>query len=147
MAVIIIKTNQKNENTGQPLEQTEINAEKSNRGPSINGTKYVSEQNGVKVNTSSKLKEIKQYDIYTFSNITIETNTNGSVIQATVKSSLDKKTEGRTIKIKILDDQGEIVAELGGYIGQINPDDSITFKAETSTDITNAYDLIIEQSK
>ena len=112
--------------------------------PSIEGDKYVAESNGVKVNTSSKLTENKTYGIYTFSNIRISTDKSGSVILANVTANATTKVEGKTVTIKIIDEQGKVVSTLGGYIGQIKPGETNTFRAETTTDITNAYDFIIE---
>ena len=112
--------------------------------PTIEGTDYVSEQDGIKVNTSSKLLEEKKFEIFTFSNIRIETDAEGSAIIADVTANSTEKTEGKIITINILDVDGKVVSTLGGYIGQIKPGETNTFRAETTTDITNAYDFEIK---
>ena len=112
--------------------------------PSIEGNEYVQEQDGIKINTSNNLKKDKTFGIFTFTDIRIETDDSGSAIIATVSAKSSVKTESKTVNIKILNNKKEVVAELGGYIGQIKPGETITFRAETSTDITNAYDFTIE---
>ena len=135
----------------QPQTETETPAEENTvsepvvaKGPSIAGTQFIKEENGVKVNTSSKLTQDKKFGIFTFSDIRIETNElTGSIITATVTADSTTKTPEKEFTINILDEQGEIVATLGGYIGNIKPGESITLSAGTTTDITNAYDFTI----
>ena len=144
IAIIIGVINGSRNKQSEPAPQEQTAKVADTTRPSIEGDKYVAESNGVKVNTSSKLTQDKTFGIYTFSNIRINTDSEGSVILANVSANSSTKTEGKTITIKIVDEQGKTVATLGGYIGQIKPGETNSFRAETTTDITNAYDFIIE---
>lgn len=112
--------------------------------PTIEGSEYVSEENGLKTNTSSKLKEDKTYGTYKFTNIRLQTDANGSVLLADVTTTASEKQEGKDITIKFVNQNGEEIITIGAYIGQIKPGETKTFRTETTTDITNVYDFIIE---
>ena len=46
--------------------------------------------------------------------------------------------------IKILDSNGNILTEIGGHVEALQPGATYKLKAESSIDISNAYDFIIE---
>lgn len=135
------KNKQEGENSTQNLVQN--TASEATR-PTIEGNEYVSETNGLKTNTSNKLKEDKTYGKYKFTNIRLQTDVNGSVLLADITTTASEKQEGKEITIKFVDKEGKELIKIGAYIGQIKPGETKIFRTETTTDITNAYDFIIE---
>lgn len=144
IVVAIVNRNEPNQEGTEPPTTSQTENVLSAGRPTIAGTEYVGEKDGVKINTSEQLKQTKTYGSYTFSNIRIETDANGSVILADVTTSEATKQPGKEITINILDNQGNVVETIGAYIGQIKPGETNSFRTETTTDITNAYDFEIQ---
>lgn len=142
--IIVISVMNGNKNKGEGNQATPNNTVQATERPNIEGNEYVKEENGLKTNTSDKLKENKKYENYTFTNIRLQTDTNGSVLLADVTTSASQKQEGKQVTIKFVNKEGKEIAKIGAYIGQIKPGETKTFRTETTTDITNVYDFIIE---
>lgn len=111
--------------------------------PSIGGTDNVEEINGEKVNTSNKLKQAKTVGVYTFKNISMTNGSTGTVITATITSTVTEKTSGRDATMKFYDKSGKLVSQMETYIPQVKPGETTTFRTETSSDVSNAYDFEI----
>lgn len=111
--------------------------------PSIAGVDNVEEINGEKVNTSSKLKESKTVGVYTFSNISMSNGTTGTIITATITSTVTEKTAGRDATMKFYDKSGKLVSQMETYIPQVKPGETTTFRTETTADVSNAYNFEI----
>lgn len=146
IVIAIISGNQKQPEGENLLQNSTTNTEQTPQTtrPTIEGNEYVSESNGLKTNTSSKLKEDKTYGQYKFTNIRLQTDANGSVLLADVTTTATEKQEGKEVTIKFIDKEGNELVKIGAYIGQIKPGETKTFRTETTTDITNVYDFIIE---
>lgn len=111
--------------------------------PSIGGVDNVEDVNGDKVNTSSKLKEDKTFDVYTFSDISMINGNTGTVITANVTSTVTEKTSGKDAIMKFYDRSGKLVSQMETYIPQVKPGETTNFRTETSADVSNAYDFEI----
>ena len=148
--LIVIFNNRGNTNNTQQVEDNKTNLEAEvnpdavpESNPSIGGVDNVEEINGQKVNTSSKLKESKTVGVYTFSNISMANGTTGTVITATITSTVTQKTAGRDATMKFYDSTGKLVSQMETYIPQVKPGETTMFRTETSSDVSNAYDFEI----
>lgn len=149
-AILIIIFMNKGNNTNTTVENSKANLEADvnpdaapETNPSIGGVDNVEEINGEKVNTSSKLKESKTVGVYTFSNISMSNGTTGTVITATITSTVTEKTSGRDATMKFYDKSGKLVSQMETYIPQVKPGETTTFRTETTADVSNAYDFEI----
>ncbi len=139
----IVKNNR--EETEEPLENVaENNVTTTQTRPTIEGNEFVNENNGLKTNTSEKLREDKTFENYKFTNIRLQTDANGSVLLADVTTTATEKLQGRDITITFVDKDGNELITINSYIGQIEPGETNSFRTETTTDITNVYDFIIK---
>ena len=148
--LIIVFMNKGNNENNKVVEDPKSNLEAvvnpdatPETNPSIGGTDNVEEINGEKVNTSNKLKQSKTVGVYTFSNISMSNGTTGTVITATISSTVTEKTAGRDATMKFYDKNGKLVSQMETYIPQVKPGETTTFRTETSADVSNAYDFEI----
>lgn len=148
--LIIVFMNKGNNENNKVVEDPKSNLEAvvnpdatPETNPSIGGTDNVEEINGEKVNTSNKLKQSKTVGVYTFSNISMSNGTTGTVITATISSTVTEKTAGRDATMKFYDKNGKLVSQMETYIPQVKPGETATFRTETSADVSNAYDFEI----
>lgn len=113
--------------------------------PSIAGNSNVDEINGVRVNNSSALKSDKKCGEYVFSNISLEAASGGTVMTAKVSApSVNEKLSGKDIVINFYNKEGKLISIMNSYVGQIKPGETIEFRAESTSDLANAYDIKIE---
>ena len=151
--VIIIITNvNKGKEIEESLEQEEIKTPvntinpdaKPEDGPTIAGVENVEMVNGTKVNKSSKITSDRSFGNYKFTNIKLKATKSGTIMTTKVSSTETEKTKGKIITIKFYDKEGKFVSQLNSYIGQIKPGEEIDFRAESTSDLSNAYDMVIE---
>ena len=108
--------------------------------------KYVEvKEDGTKVNQSNKLKEAKNFEGLKIENITIETKNNETILKADVENTTRQDTGDYAIKIKVVDDAGNEIKQIGGYINHIGPNEKTQLRIKTSYDFANAYDFTIEK--
>lgn len=146
--IIVFMNNGKNESNKVDDSKTKLEADVNpdalpETNPSIGGVENVEEINGQKVNTSSKLKENKTVGVYTFSNISMSNGSTGTVITATITSTVKEKTSGRDATLKFYDKSGKLVSQMETYIPQVKPGETATFRTETTSDVSNAYNFEI----
>lgn len=146
--IIVFMNNSKKESNKVDDSKTKLEADVNpdalpETNPSIGGVENVEEINGQKVNTSSKLKENKTVGVYTFSNISMSNGSTGTVITATITSTVKEKTSGRDATLKFYDKSGKLVSQMETYIPQVKPGETATFRTETTSDVSNAYNFEI----
>lgn len=148
--IIVVKINNKNSNiqlTDDPTQGLSLNNVNENATPesmpSIGGEDNIKIQDGVKVNKSEKILSEKKFDIYTMTNINLEATSSGTTLTASVSATSEEKISGRDITIKFYDNTGKFVSMMNSYIGQIRPGETIDFRAESTSDLSNAYDMEI----
>lgn len=113
--------------------------------PSIAGNSNVDEVNGVRVNNSLALKSDKKVGEYVFSNISLEAASGGTVMTAKVAApSANEKLSGKDIVINFYNKDGKLISIMNAYVGQIKPGETLEFRAESTSDLANAYDIKIE---
>ncbi len=148
--IIVVKINNKNSNiqlTDDPTQGLSLNNVNENATPesmpSIGGEDNIKIQDGVKVNKSEKILSEKKFDIYTMTNINLEATSSGTTLTASVSATSEEKISGRDITIKFYDNTVKFVSMMNSYIGQIRPGETIDFRAESTSDLSNAYDMEI----
>lgn len=111
--------------------------------PSIAGNENINVENGIKTNNSNKISEERNVGIYKFSDIKIQSNSNGTVFTAKVSTSSSNKESGKDFIINFYDNDGKLVSKMNIYVGQIKPNETFNLRAESTSDLANAYDLEI----
>ena len=127
------------ENNGENVVENEVV-----NGPAISGTENVSVNGEVKTNVSDALKKTKTFEIYTLTDISLESVSGSSTLTATVSADVASNVSGKPITIKFYDRSGNLVETMGAYMPQVKPGETSTLSAQSTTDLANAYDFVIE---
>lgn len=139
IALIVGLRLSKNKNQEEKEEGTQVVQEGTEE-------KYVEvREDGTKVNQSNKLKESKNFEGLKIENITIETKNNETILKADVENTTGQDTGDYAIKIKVVDDAGNEIKQIGGYINHMGPNEKTQLRIKTSYDFANAYDFTIEK--
>ena len=110
-----------------------------------NEEKYTTELNdGTKINTSDELKKKKKYGDLEISNIQYTEKDGMTVLLADVKNTGTTTHESEVVKITILGEQGETLAETKPILGKVEPGQTIKLNASFIVDVSNAKDFKIE---
>ena len=110
------------------------------------GEKYVQMlEDGTKLNNSPKLKEEKQIEGLTFSNIQLTEKDNISVILADVTNNSNEVKGGFALNIKLLNEDGKEITTIIGYIRELQPKTTTQLNTQTTLDFANSYDIVIEK--
>ena len=100
-------------------------------------------EDGTKLNTSSKLNEMKKFEGLEFGNIQL-TNANGqSVLLADVKNTSTVATKMMLVSVTLYDKNGNELGTVGGIISALQPGESKQFNTSMQKDYANAYDFKI----
>lgn len=103
---------------------------------------YVTETDeGIKVNTNSKLNEAKLVDGLLISNIQLTEKDGMTTLLADVTNKTEEKTEFKKLKITLLDENGEDIAVMTAFVGEIEPEKSTQLNASTTSNYIKAYDF------
>ena len=111
-----------------------------------NEEKYVTELNGgTKLNNSEALQSVKTYKTLEISNVQFTSNENGnSTFLANVKNVGTAATQPEVVKLTLLGDNGEVIAELNAVLPDLQPGETDQLNAQATADIVNAKDYKIE---
>ena len=111
-----------------------------------NEEKYVTELNGgTKLNNSDALQSVKTYKTLEISNVQFTSNENGnSTFLADVKNVGTTATQPEVVKLTLLGDNGEVIAELNAILPDLQPGETDQLNAQATADIVNAKDYKIE---
>ena len=99
---------------------------------------------GSKLNVSSKLKENKNYQNVTISNIQLTTVNGLNRLLANVTNNSNSSTDAQDVSLVFVDRQGNTIATIPGVIPAMNAGETAQLNASTTKDIINAYDFRIE---
>lgn len=112
--------------------------------PGTEQVEYVEEiEDGVKINTSTKLNEAKQVDGLTITNIQLTTKNGMSTLLADVINNTDETTDLKTIELTLLDYNGEEIVTSTGIIDSIEPGETTQLNISMTSDYVNAYDFSV----
>ena len=98
---------------------------------------------GTKLNTSSKLSEIKKVGNLEISNAQLTNKDNKTTFLADVKNVGTDKVSMLNVEVVLLDKQGNTVKTLKGLLGTIGANDTAQLNIETLGNYTNVYDYKI----
>ena len=99
------------------------------------------DENGDKVNVSSKLNSEKVFENYKVGNILLKTENGQTSFTADITNNSSSTVSAQLIYITFLDKSGNELSKMGVYIREIKAGEKISTKATTSKDLTNAYDF------
>mgnify|MGYP005757033751 CR=1 FL=1 len=128
---------------------TETNANVTNTGGNNidvqNEEQYVTElENGTKLNNSADLSTTKTFGQLEISNIQFTSQNGDSVLLADVKNNGSTVHEAEIVKITVLGENNEVLAELEPVLPTIQPGETAQLNAIATADIVNAKDFTIE---
>lgn len=140
IVIIVLNVNKPKENIDNGNNDTNQEEMKDpETKPEITGNENIEESNGIKVNTSNKLKETKQFETYTLNNIKL-VNSNGiTKFTADVTSTSTTKLSGIDIKIKFMDKNGKYISAMSAYLPQVKPGEISHLEANSTSDLANAF--------
>lgn len=109
-----------------------------------NEEKYVEVlQDGTKLNKSNKLQETKTIDGMEVTDFQLTSNGNVTTLLGTITNKSNDIKGDYPVAIKILDDKGNEIITVGGYIGELQPGKSMQLNCSATFDYANAYDFEI----
>ena len=148
VAVIIVvgvvwsKTHKKQEENNQ----IEVSQEENTNTENVVEEKYAEElPDGSKLNTSSKLNKDKKLGNLTITNIQFREVEGITRLIADVENTSNEKTEKKRVNVKVLDEQGNKIAELKGIIDPIEAKGTTKLNMGVTIDVSNAYDFEISE--
>ena len=98
---------------------------------------------GTRLNNSTKMQEIKTIDGLEISNIQLTEKDNVSILLGTVTNKTNETKGDYPVNIIIYDENEKEITTIGGYIGEVNPGESIQLNSSATFDYANAYDFSI----
>ena len=102
-------------------------------------------EDGMKINTSSKIAEGIEFNDLLIKDITIESSGDMAVFNASVENNLGKDIEGYIIYLTFLDSNGEVIDKVETYFPDIPDGETGYISATTPKDIATADDIKIER--
>lgn len=100
---------------------------------------------GMKINTSSKIAQGIEFNDVLIKNITIESSGDMAVFNASVENTLGKDIEGYIIYLTFLDSSGEVIDKVETFFPDIPDGETGYISATTPKDIATADDIKIER--
>ena len=126
-------------------ENNNVQQGETTSGTLENEEKYVIElEDRTKLNTSEALKSEKTYKNLSITNIQYTEKEGISILSADVTNKGETIHESEIVKITILGENDETIAEINSIIGKINPGETIRLNASILEDVLNAKDFKIE---
>lgn len=100
-------------------------------------------EDATRENNSEKIKETKEIDGLQISNMSITESDNLSKLNANITNITEEEFSESILDIKLIDDNGNELKTVSGFIGKINPGETIPLSISVTFDFVNAYDCII----
>lgn len=143
-AIVWKNTNGEKEQEPIQIAQTNINEQKQEQTQIIEEFVQIQED-GTKVNTSNKLKEVKEIDGLRVRNISLETKANETILTARVENPSNETKGDYGIEIIAKDKDGNELKTINGYMNSIEAQGTSTLKIKTSFDFANTYDIELKK--
>ena len=140
-----------------------LNKNKEEQSPEVNNEievgQFVSEidmtdttnseirEDGMKINTSSKIAEGIEFNDVFIKDIKIESTGDMATFNATVENNLGKDLEGYIIYLNFLDSEGNTIDRVETFFPDIPNGETGYITATTPKDIATAYDITIERDR
>lgn len=128
ISIMIVKNNKKEQN--KKTEENTVNES------------YVEEiEDGIKINKSTKLNETKEVGGLTISNIQLSKESGMTNLLADVTNKSNSKTGIKTLKITLLDIEGNELTTVTGIVNELEVNASTQLNISMTSDYINAYDF------
>ena len=138
--VLIVVLVNRNNNKGQQ-DQGQVVTEEQTQ----NVEQFVTQvEDGTKINTSEQFNTSRTYNNVEISNIQFTAKDNMSVLLADIKNIGSTTHAREVVKITILGENGEVITDTLGVIGEIEAGGSYQLNASFTADVSNAKDFTIE---
>lgn len=144
IATIIILNKDKQETEEENNEQIEVEEYESEIDITNTENSEIRED-GMKVNTSSKIAEGIEFNDVFIKDITIESSGDMAVFNATVENNLGKDIEEYIIYITFWNSDGEEIETVETLFPSIPDGETGFISASTPKDIATAYEITIER--
>ena len=132
--ILIITLSQKSKNTKEKLDQNQGSNQES----------YVEEiEEGIKINKSTKLNEVKEVEGLQISNIQLTTEGGMTTLLADVKNNSGAKTEVKQLEITLIREDGSEIAKITGIINELEVGATTQLNISTTSDYVEAYDFLV----
>ena len=135
IGIILITTlSQKSKKTKEELDQNQGSNQES----------YVEEiEEGIKINKSTKLNEVKEVEGLQISNIQLTTEGGMTTLLADVKNNSGAKTEVKQLEITLIREDGSEIAKITGIINELEVGATTQLNISTTSDYVEAYDFLV----
>lgn len=104
------------------------------------------QEDGTKVSTSNKITETKKLDNLDVTDTTITEQNGLATIRANVTNNTGAIIKEFPATIKVTNKNGEVIAEIGAYVGTMKPGETRQINASINMDISEIYDFTIEKN-
>jgi hypothetical protein len=108
-----------------------------------NDKNYTQSATGVKVNTSTDVSKDKTVNGVVLSSNTLVYEDGMTKLNSKVTNDATEKANLR-FKVKFMDNDGNVMAESVGYVGQISANETKYIDSYITTDVVNAKDIVYE---
>lgn len=109
------------------------------------GDKYTETlEDGSKVNTSSKLEEIKNLNGLEFTDIDLISKDDVTIISSIVTNTTEETITNTEVKFVLIDESGNDVTEINATISEIEAGASTEIGAAINGDYASTYDVRVE---
>lgn len=102
------------------------------------------QENGIKNNTSKKLKETKTYKGLEIKDIEYYMSNGQTYLKANVINNSGKDVETTVVEIIVYDKDGSELVRMGGVINEVKNGETTKLSCATTLDFANAYDFKIQ---
>ena len=130
--VVVVFVNRKSETSENTVQSEETEQ-----------TQYYREEEGTKINTSSKLSEIKEFEGLEISNVTLTEEADNSTFIAAVKNNNNSTSGEFFLDLKFVDKDNNEIATISCYVDKVEPGQSVELNASATANLANAYDYSI----
>ncbi len=127
IVIFVIRKNKKNDEKQLPIDAA-----------------YTTEDNGTKVNTSTKLQEIKNFNGYEISNIELKETNGEAEFSAQIKNVTQSSIGNKSIYIVFKSQSEEELYKMQVYLGEIKPEKSTRINSKITKSVIDAYDIEIK---
>ena len=109
---------------------------------------YIEEiEDGVKINKSSKLNEVKEINGLLITNIQLTTKDGMTTLLADVQNNSGVKTDVKTLQITLLNKDGSELTTVTGIVNGLEIGETTQLNIAMTSDYVNAYDFRVSVNK
>ena len=107
---------------------------------------YIEEiEDGVKINKSSKLNEVKEINGLLITNIQLTTKDGMTTLLADVQNNSGVKTDVKTLQITLLNKDGSELTTVTGIVNALEIGETTQLNIAMTSDYVNAYDFRVSE--